>query len=408
MLRTIQRFVLCTLLFILFVLAPNSLLACSFICPQPDKIKLVLPNEKLESSDAVFLGTLIDYKAEPVPVKKKPKKEPFEGIECIFSLEDSMCFSPLKIHTYTFEVHKAWKGAVGNTLSLTQISSYQVYDYGCGTPNVVLDSYSRIFEKNKHYLVYADRDKSDNQLHPRWRSTKPVELAIVEMMFLDAAKNNLSVASVAKQLPEVLRSSSTWPVTRAEAIMWLRLAPSQMSTEGRKKLFIEALISNHESLRKMEIKPVEGKDFEGLPGYQRHLNEDDTNIITAVALALGSEEFKGHSDIIPALIYLLNGEADHRVNVAAAVSLKRLGFKNKKIEKRIYEVLKYGLEHSKRGTRLQILTYNALYEIKNPESEIITLEQIKKNLTHDPRNEQARFLNKLIRIQKVSLAKNNE
>lgn len=360
----------------LITLGPHNLWACSMYCPDLDEFKLPLPTEKLNKYSAVFLGTLIE-KSERIPEKSCRRKDQPNKDNTWVSCYD--LGASMNEHIYTFEINKAWKGVKGKTASLVKATDMACGGMTCGTPNMVLDGHSWEFEFGKRYLIYAYKSEEDKRLYPIWGASRPAKLAQVEMMFLNAATNNVSIPRLIRHLPEIFRNHSS-PVTRAEIIKWLRHAPPATSTENRRKFFIEALIRTDENLRNMKKPPVDGKDFEGLPGYQEYFDEDDATILTAIALALGNEEFKGDQDVTHVLTYLLNG-AEPSVNIAAAESLKKLEVRDRKTDERIYEVLRYGLNHSNMSIRNSVLSTLAL--IKSPDARKISITDIKRYLTSD-------------------------
>ena len=415
MLRIIQKVVLCFSFFSL-ALAPNLLWACSIGCPEHPP-KPPLPAEKFKKHSVIFLGMLVE-KAELMQDEPcREKDDPLLNNPGTATWKKQMmeCYDGLspKVndHRYTFEIEKAWKGTNGKTISLFEyIDNGPCAGQGCPTEYMVLDHYRRIFELGKHYLVYAHGSSSNGRLYPNWKETRPAELAQVEMMFLDAAAKNSSTSRLVEDLPQVFRNhSSTW--AKAEAIKWLDQFPLQGTVEERKQFFLEAL--SHADKTFQQEKELSRRTKKFKDKWKSKFNadklkslftfeEDDSYVLTAIALALGNKDFKGDEEIIQALIYLLKGE-EPLVHVAAARSLKMLGFKDKKIDKRIYEVLKKGQNHS--VVDVHNLALRTLVEIKTPESRIILLENRKENTTDDS---SIKSYDKKIEKLKKALTKNKE
>ncbi len=288
--------------------------------------------KELESSDAVFLGEVIEEKAV-LPDPSKTKK-PEEGKS-----------HPPTHYEYTMKVEKSWKGVSGSTMTIGAGG-------GLGTC-----SYHRRLEPGQRLLIYADMRKSFYPiLKPmlflnNCSRTKTLDKGEIEAQYLDAIIANKDTKTIIRSLLDILTNEEMKNENRIEAldliIETIRDKPDDLH-EGTVRALVEATESSN---TKIKIATIDAfsyptRIFIGKTVIKKTLlqllNDKDQTVRNAAAQALGdvaNNRFLSREFVVNDPANIIAGENIFGTLVQEFEKVALKNWENKKLHERTISIL---------------------------------------------------------------------
>jgi HEAT repeat protein len=197
------------------------------------------PADALGRGDAVFLGEVISE----IPLLNEDQKKRKEQGRPVY----------IRNYKYLLKVEKAWKGVEGKTVTL--ISETKRVECGFGRLKV-----------GQRFLFYAYKSsRKKNSPKPvlgtsNCTRSRSADSAVIEVLFLDAAVQNVDPATIFRQLPTVLKSHAN-PLYRVAAARYLRYDIPSPFPEGTVKALLAGLNDRDPRVRETVAEVIRGQDF---------------------------------------------------------------------------------------------------------------------------------------------------